>query len=71
MFTHVDTRHAALQVERALACKRAHRLAPLLEAAKRSRSAPMGCPTEPAATRRGRLARAVGSLRWVLRPAHA
>ena len=71
MFPHADTCYAALTVERELALKRADRLAPLLDAARRPPSAPAPARAKPAAARRGRLTRALWSLRWVLRPAHA
>ena len=71
----LDTHVAALDIERTLTLKRADHMAPLFEAAKRSRSAPAGDRARAAALSRvsvvGHLARAMRSLRWVLRPVHA
>ena len=73
--THLDTHVAALDIERTLTMKRADHMAPLVGAAKRSRSVPAGDhgQTVTAARERagGHLARAARSLRWVLRPVHA
>ena len=71
MSPNLDTYAAAVKVERELAMTRADRLTPLLDAAKAPRSAPAGGTSRPTFERRGRLAAAVRSLRWVLRPAHA
>jgi hypothetical protein len=66
-----DTYATALTVERALVLKRAERRAPLLEAAKRPGSAPTVAHARTATLRLGWFARAVRSVRWHLKPAHA
>ena len=73
--THLDTYAAALDIERMLTLKRADRMAPLVEAAQRARTAQAGDRAQAEAVSRvsvgGHLTRAMRSLRWVLRPAHA
>lgn len=71
MLTSIDTHAAALKLERALALGRAERVAPLIEAAAAPRTVPAMVRVEKIITPQGRLARAVRSVRWVLRPAHA
>ena len=71
MFPNPDTCYAVLKSEHAVVLRRAERRALHIEAASRPRSAPVATPAEPASVRRGRLARAIRSLHWVLRPAHA
>ena len=71
MLYSVDTHAAALKLERELALRHAERVAPLIEAAAAPRTVPVTVRVEKAITPQGRLARAVRSLRWVLRPAHA
>ena len=70
MFPHAETYYAALKAEHAAMLQHAERRA-LVEAATRLRSIPALTPSEPAAARWARLARAIRSLRWALRPSHA
>ena len=69
MHAALETYASALVVERRLALKHAAHQAPLLEAAKRSRSAPTSPPRDHATARCGYLTPVVGFLRWVVRPA--
>ncbi len=66
-----DTYTAAVTVERELVLTRAERTAPLLEAARRSGSAPVVVRAEQVERHWSSLARAVQQLRWVLRLTHA
>jgi hypothetical protein len=70
MFPVPDICDAPLEADRAAMPRCAEHRARLMDAALRRRSAP-ATVAEPAAARRGRLARAVRSLRRTLRPAHA
>ncbi len=73
--THLDTYATVVDAEHRLMVSRAERRAPLVAAMKLSRPTPAGDHGQTVATSRvsvgGRLAHAVRSLRWVLRPAHA
>ncbi len=73
--THLDTYAVMLDAERKLMIRRAERRAPLIAAAKLTRAVPAGGHAETVAASRvsvgSHLARAMRSLRWVLRPAHA
>jgi hypothetical protein len=71
MFPHFDTCYAALKIERTVTLKRVERQAPLLEAAKEPVSVAAGNSTAPRLTRWDRVARALRSVRWSLRPSHA
>ena len=66
-----ETYAAVADTERALARARAEHRAPGTATAGPPRSVPAVASGQTAGARRGRLARAAGSLRRVLRPAHA
>ena len=70
MVTHPDTAAAVVMLERGLALRRAEQRASHLVAVQLPRSTRPAAPLTGVTTPRwGGLARAIRSLRWVLRPA--
>ena len=70
MFTHPDTIATVVQIERTLALQRADQRTRLLVAATPRRSVRGDASILPRTGSGRSLARALRSLRWVLRPAH-
>jgi len=71
MVTHPDTIATVVGMERGLALQRAERRARVLDAIAAPRSVRVDRPARATTVGGSGLARAIRSLRWILRPAYA